>query len=70
MPRIFPDVVHLTKICRCFLFKITPPPPMLLQLVILFLPVYNMNVTSMLCTVGAASLGFFLWPLLQVSLDG
>ena len=43
---------------------------MLLQLVILFLPVYNMNVTSMLCTVGAASLGFFLWPLLQVSLGG
>ena len=37
-----------------------------LQLFILFIPIYNMNLINLGYTVIAASLGFILWPLIQV----
>ena len=36
------------------------------QLFILFIPIYNMNYINLAYTVVAASLGFILWPLIQV----
>ncbi|GAX81477.1 hypothetical protein CEUSTIGMA_g8906.t1 [Chlamydomonas eustigma] len=42
-------------------------PAFALLFIIILLPVYNRNYVNVACTVGAASMGFILWPLLQVA---